>query len=128
MSRVAIVLAVLALAGCSHFSFEDEEAARVGPDAFCTPDVDRLPCRAAVQKGKPYRFQIYTHCGLGWSVYFDGRYWFVQDSRDESGWGGSTVRGTMTLEADDAAVFRSDAGKGAVFEPAPRSYRPPGCA
>jgi hypothetical protein len=125
MRKLAIGLAVLGLAGCSLYGFDREEAAPA-PQGFCTPKADRLPCRSGVAEGVPYSFQIYTHCGLGWSVYFDGRYWAV-DGREPSGWGNSVV-GTMTLASREAAVFLSDAGREAHFEPAPPSYRPPGCA
>lgn len=127
MRLSAIALAALALAGCTLPEFDREEEVRSGPLVFCGPGLERLPCRAGVEEGIPYRYEIYTHCGLGWSVYFDGRYWFAEGPRYPRGWRELMVRGTMTLESDAVAVFRSRAGREARFKPAPATYRPPGC-
>jgi hypothetical protein len=81
--------------------------------------------------GVAYPFDLHTHCGVrGADV---GGIWFTADSPlveeagPPAGWGDPYQRGTLTLESEDEAVFRDDAGHELRLRAA-ESERPPPCA
>ena len=81
--------------------------------------------------GIPYAYDLYTHCGvLGADV---AGVWFaaapplVEEFGPPAGWDDPYQRGTLTLESEDVAVFRDDAGH-EVRLMAAESERPPPCA
>ncbi len=128
-----VVCAVVLLApGCSLLSFfDDEPAVESGVNGLCYSELKRLPCRAGVEQGIPYRFTLLTHCGVEYA-YFDGRYWVVDPPNEDpanppAGWGNPVDQGTMVLLSDDEAVYRNAAGGEARFRPASSEFRPPGC-
>lgn len=132
---LTLTLAVLALSGCSLWSLAEGEETAVlsGAGRICGPDLEQLPCGVGVAQGAPYTFQLLTHCGIAYA-YFGGRYWVADPPlSDGSGnppadWDNPIARGTMTLEGEDAAVFRADSGQEARFRPASESFHPRGCA
>jgi hypothetical protein len=89
-----------------------------------------VPPRAEV--GVPYPFDLYTHCGIhGADVAGD---WFAAEpplvegpGSPPPGWDDPFQRGTLTLESEDEAVFRDDAGHELRLVAAPDSTRPPAC-
>lgn len=81
-------------------------------------------------KGRPYRFNLYTHCGADHSTDFDGSFWRViigapstqyLTGEDEPtlsapiGIGDPYDTGTMTLLLDDLATYRSGTGRQLLF-------------
>ena len=125
-----LLLAALALAGCTEFDFGGE----TGP-AFCSPSVERVPCSAGMKVGVEYDYRLFTHCGV-LSAYFDGRLWRASPPLDDrfgnppDGWDNPSEVGTVELVARDRAEFRSRAGKAARFVPLPPGKPDParGCA
>ena len=120
---LALLIVAAALSGC--LPFIDDEG---GPTEVhvCEPSDRGVPCARGVQAGRPYEFDLLTHCGIEWA-YFDGRYWVSTAPVDvPSHWSG-VERGRMTLVARNQAVFQGR-GADAQFRPAPSSYRPPPCA
>jgi hypothetical protein len=115
---------VLALSGCSFWlggAEEEKEAVGLG---LCGPAAEEVPCAAGAEVGVPYRYTLYTHCGI-LSAYFDGRRWLAKPPlTDGSGnppsaeWGNPADTGTMTLVARDRAEFRNGSGAVARFVPA----------
>ena len=87
----------------------------------CSPQDQNVPCAQGVAAGKPYNYQLYTHCGIRWA-YFDGRWWKASPVLDDGsrnpprGWGNPFDIGSMVLSADDRARFTSAAGLTATFE------------
>jgi hypothetical protein len=114
------------MAGCASFlSGDDEDDFRV--PLVCDPSHERVPCGARAQAGVAYRFNLLTHCGIEWA-YFDGRYWVPPRKVDPPSNWANIEPGTMTLTAQDEAVFAADVGGGARFEPAPLDFEPEPCA
>lgn len=81
-------------------------------------------------KGRPYRFNLYTHCGADHNTDFDGSFWRVimgapstqyLTGADEPklsaprGTGDPYDIGTMTLVLDDLATYRSATGRQLLF-------------
>jgi hypothetical protein len=121
-----VALAAVAMAGCATFlSPDDADDFRV--PLVCEPSHKRLPCVAGAEVGRPYRFNLLTHCGIEWA-YFDGRYWVPRPRVDPPSDWANIEPGTMTLESREGAVFAADVGGGARFAPAPPGFRPETCA
>lgn len=77
---------------------------------------------------------LYTHCGIR-STTFDGREWLADPPVDDgegnppAGWDDPPGLGTMTLEAEDRAVYRTGAGQSVAFRPrTPADPQEPPCA
>ena len=81
--------------------------------------------------GKPYPYEMYTHCGIR-AAYFDGRRWIADPILQKSdtnplvglpdppaGWANPFDIGTMELVTDDRARFTSSTGLIAEFRPLP---------
>ena len=66
------------------------------------------------QIGVPYRVTVNTHCGLR-NVKFDGSEWGISgelgDGNPPSGFGNPTDSGTITLTAEDSAMWISHQGE-----------------
>jgi hypothetical protein len=89
-----------------------------------------LSVPSPAEVGIPYAYDLNTHCGvLGADV---GGVWFaaapplVEESGPPAGWEDPYQRGTLTLESEDVAVFRDDAGHEVRLRAA-ESERPPPC-
>jgi hypothetical protein len=107
-----------------------EEQAGTAFDA--APGEALMSVPAPVEVGGSYPLGLYTHCGvLGVDV---GGRWFaadpplVEEFGPPAGWGDPTQLGTLTLESEDEAVFRDDAGHSLRLRAAPDSERPAPCA
>ncbi len=80
-----------------------------------------FPRSSRVTVGVPYRFQLYTHCGLDWplAVDFDGSFWDPigpgpasdGSGNPPSGYGNPFDQGTMTLISPTLTQYRSSGGK-----------------
>lgn len=108
----------------SPFDSSGEAVAGTAADGVLT-----VPFPAEV--GIPYPYDLSTHCGvLGADV---AGVWFaavpplVEEFGAPAGWDDPYQRGTLTLESDDGAVFRDDAGHEVRLRSA-ESERPPPCA
>lgn len=108
----------------SPFDSSGEAVAGIPADGVLT-----VPFPAEV--GIPYPYDLYTHCGvLGADV---AGVWFaavpplVEEFGPPVGWGDPYQRGTLTLESENIAVFRDDAGHEVRLRSA-ESERPPPCA
>lgn len=116
--QAAAVVAVavgLVVAGFVFWESNDRTPTPARPD--CLIGGER-PCSTNVEMGKAYRFQV-LHCGLTWVVDFDQSFWDVDPAtmtEDENGrFGINSDEGTMTLEKDDVAVYRSLRGGAATL-------------
>jgi hypothetical protein len=112
-------------------STESSAEAQAGAAADATAAGEELALPSPVEVGVAYPFDLHTHCGiLGVDV---GGRWFaadpplVEEFGPPAGWGNPYQRGTLTLESEDAAVFRDDAGHSLRLRAAPDSERPPIC-
>jgi hypothetical protein len=77
------------------------------------------PTSAPVETSVPYEFTIHTHCGLDWSVDFDGSFWdlvgedpddFSRDDFDDP-----SDDGVMVLVNRELAEFTSSKGTTVAF-------------
>ena len=90
----------------------------------CSPRVAELPCTAGVEPGQPYRYTLYTHCGIRWA-YFDGRWWEADPPLDDgsgnppNGWGNPLDEGVIGLANENTARFTSQAELTAQFKALP---------
>ena len=83
------------------------------------------PRSASIRQGIPYRFTLYTHCGLEWPLAadFDGSYWDLNNpdaTPSESGspppgFGNPVDHGVMTLTSASLAEYHSQGGKTIQF-------------
>ena len=78
------------------------------PGATPTPIVVQAKSTRA-EKGRAYLFQLYTHCGIDFSVDFDGSFWDATGTRP-AGIGNPIQKGTMTLLDTRYARFSYDKG------------------
>lgn len=129
MRPIALGFAAVALAACAPLPFgggpnEDDD---FSVPLVCEPKLERIPCGAGVVQGRPYRFNLLTHCGIEWA-YFDGRYWVPGRRVDTPPQWANIEAGTMMLERQDEAVFEAGKGGGARFVPAGPGYVPEVCA
>jgi hypothetical protein len=79
-----------------------------------------FPHSGRVTAGVPYRFQLYTHCGLDWplAMDFDGSFWDPLGAGRAPDLGGNPPRGfgnpydqgTLTLISPALAQYRSSSG------------------
>ena len=89
-----------------------------------------MPCSPDADLGKAYRFQV-PHCGLSWVIDFDRSNWDVDETTMTEGENGrfgiNSDEGTMTLEKQDVAVYRSFGGGDATLRrhTGPRKSLPP---
>ena len=67
------------------------------------------PKSTRAEKGKAYPYQLYTHCGIDFSVDFDGSFWDATGTRP-SGIGNPIQKGTLTLIDTGHARFSYDKG------------------
>jgi hypothetical protein len=94
------------------------------PSKSCSPSDAEPPCGPGAEIGKPYDYQVYTHCGIIWA-YFNGRYWKANPVLDDGnrnpppGWDNPYDNGSMTLLDDTTARFTSRNGLTAHFQPLP---------
>ena len=123
--QTAAVVAVavgLVVAGFVFWEGNDRTPTPARPDCLIGGE---HPCSSNVEMGKPYRFQV-LHCGLTWVVDFDASYWDVERAtmtEEENGrFGINSDEGTMTLEAEDVAIYRSFRGGSATLH---RHEEPP---
>lgn len=84
--------------------------------------------------GRPYRFNLYTHCGIS-TTWFDGRWWNADPPQSDGnanpppGWGNPYQEGVIVLAAEDRLEFTGDQGQRADFSPRPAEQgAPPPCA
>jgi hypothetical protein len=78
------------------------------------------PRSGRVSPGVPYRFQLYTHCGLGWplAMDFDGSFWSPVapgpasdgSGNPPAGYGNPYDEGTITLISSTLAQYRTSTG------------------
>jgi hypothetical protein len=78
------------------------------PSATPTPIVVR-PKSARAVIGKAYAFQLYTHCGIDFSVDFDASFWDAVGARPAA-IGNPIQKGTMTLLDARRSRFSYDKG------------------
>jgi hypothetical protein len=112
VAAIGFGLALALMAACGG----DQPSLGVGrPD--CLVGAAR-PCSPKAEMGKAYRYQV-PHCGLISFVDFDESHWDVDKAsmnETENGrFGINSDEGTMTLEAKDVAVYRSDRGGDATL-------------
>jgi hypothetical protein len=94
--------------------------------ALCTERATAPPCGAGAVVGRPYPYNLYTHCGIARTV-FDGRWWELAAAADAGGgnappgFGNPQDQGAMTLTSRDAAEYVSHGGARVRFRPG----RPP---
>jgi hypothetical protein len=113
-------------------STDSSAEAQAGAAADATVPEEELGLPGPVEVGVAHPFDLYTHCGiLGADV---GGRWFAADAPlveefgPPAGWDDPYQRGMLTLESEDRAVFRDDAGHELRLRAAPESERPPPCA
>jgi hypothetical protein len=85
------------------------------------------PQSAHVQQGIPYRFSLYTHCGLGYpiAVDFNGSFWqptdpsmaSPQNGNPPAGFANPTDQGVMILLSASQAEYHSSHGAVVEFRP-----------
>jgi hypothetical protein len=90
------------------------------PEAVGNGQFAFSPRSARITIGVPYRFTLYTHCGLDWpgAVDFDGSLWYPigpgpasdGNTNPPPGYGNPFDRGVMTLVSPTIAQYRSSAG------------------
>ena len=86
----------------------------------CSGREDTPPCGSGVEIGKPYSYNLYTHCGIR-SAYFGGRRWIadpilnVDSVNPPRGWGNPIQQGKMELVSEGIARFVSGTGLEAQF-------------
>lgn len=85
------------------------------------------------QIGRPYRVNLYTHCGIE-TTWFDGRWWNADPPQSDGngnpppGWGNPHQPGVIVLVTEDRLSFTGDEGQGAEFVPRPADQgAPPPC-
>jgi hypothetical protein len=83
--------------------------------------------------GHPYRFNLYTHCGIE-TTWFDGRWWNAEPPQSDGngnpppGWGNPHQPGVVVLVTEDTLRFTGDEGQRADFVPRPQDQgSPPPC-
>jgi hypothetical protein len=73
--------------------------------------------------GAAYGLEIYSHCGIGHPIEFDGRFWvperarYLRGNNAPPGFDYNTDRGAMTLVDRDTARSVSSGGTIVLFEP-----------
>ncbi len=131
--HVLLLLAAGATAGC--YGDDEPQATYVdGPARLCYEDAGfaRPPCGPGARIDVYYAYGLRTHCGIEYA-YFDDRHWVADPPLNDgsgnppSGWDNPWQSGWMRLRSENEAEFTAD-GLKADFEPAPASYRVPGCA
>jgi hypothetical protein len=86
--------------------------------------------RVFAQPGVAYEFEIFSHCGIGHPIEFDGRFWVPEQARYRRsfnaprGFDFNTDRGTITLVDSDTARYVSSGGTTVLFEPFSRVVKP----
>lgn len=89
--------------------------------ATCQPDVVSV-WLAGEDFGLFHGFDLYTHCGI-YGTMIDGVWWRAREPLGDGhggppeGWADPSQPGTMTFYEDDFAVFMTDQGQVARFEP-----------
>lgn len=78
------------------------------------------PISVEVEEGVAYRFELYTHCGVGHFVDFDGSFWDALGGTEEGssrhGFDDPTDKGIMTLISEDRAEYMGSTDKKVMFE------------
>jgi hypothetical protein len=109
--RIVLTIAV-SYEGCELRFSEDAPITRPVRDS-----------RVFARPGAAYGFEMYSHCGIGHPIEFDGRFWLPERARYRTGnnappgFGFNTDRGTMTLVDPDTARYVSSGGTIVMFEP-----------
>lgn len=79
--------------------------------------------RVFARPGKPYEFEIFSHCGIGHPIEFDGRFWVPEQARyrrslnTPRGFDFNIDKGKMTLLDSDTARYVSSEGRTVLFGP-----------
>jgi hypothetical protein len=112
LSRLAFVVAALAVAGCG------------------SQVVSSTRTTTVVRTGRPYR--LYTHCGIEWAK-IDGTFWRATHPLSDgsgnppSGWGNPYQIGTLAFVGPAIAEFNSPLGS-VTFERTSRKTPPVICS
>lgn len=84
--------------------------------------------------GRPYRYRLYTHCGID-TTWFDGRWWNAEPPQSDGNgnpppnWDNPYQDGVIVLVSADRLEFTADSGRRADFVPRPQEQgAPPPCA
>lgn len=84
--------------------------------------------------GRPYRYRLYTHCGID-TTWFDGRWWNAEPPQSDGNgnpppnWDNPYQDGVIVLVSPDRLEFTADSGRRAGFVPRPQEQgAPPPCA
>lgn len=84
--------------------------------------------------GRPYRFRLYTHCGIA-TTWWNGAWWDAEPPQDDGNgnppprWGNPYQDGVMVQVSETRLEFTGDEGQRATFIPRPESQPdPPPCA
>jgi hypothetical protein len=122
ISALAVVLAagtVFAIMSAGAQSLPPQTGA-VEPQPLGNGQFRFFPRSGRVNAGVPYRFRLYTHCGLDWplAVDFDGTFWDPigpgpasdGSGNPPAGYGNPYDRGMITLVSPTLAQYRSDSG------------------
>ena len=117
---VVLVAAIIDEIASSGVRSLPPQVSSVEPQPVGNGQLRFFPRSGRVTVGVPYRFRLYTHCGLDWplAMDFDGSFWDpigagpasdVGGNRP-SGFGNPYDQGTVTLISPTLAQYRSSTG------------------
>ncbi len=117
---VVLAVAVIVEIASSGVRALPPQVGSVAPQALGNGEFRFFPRSGRASPGVPYRFQLYTHCGLDWplAMDFDGSYWDPigpgpasdGSGNPPAGFGNPFDNGTITLISPTLTQYRSSAG------------------
>jgi hypothetical protein len=114
--HIALLVAGLMLASCSS-------------DAASEPEQPALPTDGSVPTGRPFSFEVGSHCGVGWfGLPVDGKFWITDEAKNETDWmpeewaatqpvGEGLITITVELSANREELTASLADRSVVYRP-----------
>lgn len=93
----------------------DEALRMPAPSPWSFPEGARPdhPRSGTARLGRPYPFLLYTHCGVGFRVDFDGSFWQAYAVLGRAS--NPAQRGTMTLLSEYVALFEARHGDVRIY-------------